>query len=171
MAVDLASLKRKPAQEAVSKGSSHADARRLAEIFPRMMGALSQLTHAEEMIHKHLTASQLKVLSILGMADGPKRMSELAKDLGITQASLTETAKKLHAQGYISRQRKADDDRVVHVSLTPQGHEQVLDIERKVYGFFQLVCDGLNPKDRKNLVASHEFIYKTYMDAVLRPER
>jgi DNA-binding MarR family transcriptional regulator len=150
------------------KAASLSDARRLAEIFPRMMGALSQLTHAEELIHKHLTSSQLKVLSILGMASGPKRMSEIARELGITQASLTETAKKLLAQGYISRERKADDDRVVNVSLTPQGQEQVLDIQRKVSGFFHLICDGLNPQDRKKLVESHEFIYKTYVDAVTK---
>ena len=159
-------LKRKSPLKASSKDSSASDAARLAEIFPRMMTALSQITHAEELIHANLTPSQIKVLNILGVANGPKRMSEIAKELGITQASLTETAKKLVAQGYINRARKVDDDRVVNVTLTPQGEALAIEIKRKIQSYFNLVCDGLEPKDRKKLVESHEFIFKTYVDAV-----
>jgi len=162
----MALLKRKPRVKELSEGSSALDAARLAEIFPRMMSALSQITHAEELIHENITPSQIKVLNILGDADGPKRMSEIAKALGITQASLTETAKKLVAQGYINRERKIDDDRVVHVTLTPQGEDLAVEIKRKIISYFNLVCDGLDPKDRKKLVESHEFIFKTYVDAV-----
>ena len=161
-------LKRKSPKKTLSKGSIASDAERLAEIFPRMMTALSQITHAEELIHENLTPSQIKVLNILGVADGPKRMSEIAKELGITQASLTETAKKLVNQGYINRARKADDDRVVNVTLTPQGEDLAVEIKLKIQNYFNLVCDGLDPKDRKKLVESHEFIFKTYVDAVPR---
>jgi DNA-binding MarR family transcriptional regulator len=136
-----------------------------SEIFPRMMAALSQITHAEELIHENLTPSQIKVLNILGDSSEPKRMSEIAKELGITQASLTETAKKLVAQGYISRTRKIDDDRVVNVTLTPQGEDLAIEIKRKIRSYFNLVCEGLTPKDRIKLVESHEFIFKTYVDA------
>ncbi|GEM_PF-1704399 len=160
--------KRKSPGRAHAKGSVAADAERLAEIFPRMMAALSQITHAEKLIHENLTPAQIKVLNILGVADGPKRMSEIAKELGITQASLTETAKKLVAQGYINRARKVDDDRVVHVTLTPQGEDLAIEIKRKIHGYFNLVCDGLDPKDRKRLVESHEFIFKTYVEAVMK---
>jgi len=153
-----------PAAKALSRGSSASDAARLAEIFPRMMAALSQITHAEELIHENLTPSQIKVLNILGDSTGPKRMSEIAKELGITQASLTETAKKLVAQGYINRARKVDDDRVVNVTLTPQGKDLAIEIKRKIRSYFNLVCEGLEPADRKKLVESHEFIFKTYVD-------
>jgi DNA-binding MarR family transcriptional regulator len=161
-----APLKKKSPFKALPEGSISSDAARLAEIFPRMMSALSQITHAEELIHENLTPSQIKVLNILGDAEGPMRMSEIAKELGITQASLTETAKKLVAQGYINRARKIDDDRVVHVTLTPQGEALAVEIKRKIISYFNLVCDGLEPKDRKKLVESHEFIFKTYVDAV-----
>jgi DNA-binding MarR family transcriptional regulator len=158
------------ARPSVPKDSTASDAVRLAEIFPRMMTALSQITHAEELIHENLTPAQIKVLNVLGVADGPRRMSEIAKELGITQASLTETAKKLVAQGYISRTRKADDDRVVNVTLTPQGEDLAAEIKRKIHGYFNFVCDGLDLKDRKRLVESHEFLFKTYMDAVAKKE-
>jgi DNA-binding MarR family transcriptional regulator len=133
-----------------------------------MMNALSQLNHSEDMMHKNLTQAQFKVLNIIGNGAAPKRMSEIAKALGITQASLTETAKKLVAQGYINRARKADDDRVVHVSLTAQGQNLVLEMKSKIYSYFNLICHGLDPKDRKKLVDSHEFILKTYLDSVLK---
>jgi DNA-binding MarR family transcriptional regulator len=162
----LVLLKRKAAKQALSNRTVASDAERLAELFPRMMTALSQITHAEELIHANLTPSQIKVLNILGVANGPKRMSEIAKELGITQASLTETAKKLAKQGYINRARKADDDRVVNVTLTPQGEDLAVEIKRKIQSYFNLVCDGLDPKDRKKLVESHEFIFKTYVDAM-----
>jgi DNA-binding MarR family transcriptional regulator len=157
---------RKPPGKRLTAGSTASDAARLAEIFPRMMSALSQITHAEELIHENLTPSQIKVLNILGAAQGPKSMSEIAKELGITQASLTETAKKLVAQGYLNRTRKADDDRVVIVTLTPQGRDLAKEIKRKIHSYFNLVCDGLDPRDRKKLVESHEFIFKTYVDAI-----
>lgn len=157
-----------PARGVDAKAWSQSDAKRLAEIFPRMMNALMQITHAEELIHKNLTQSQLKVLNILGVADGPKRMSEIARALGITQASLTETAKKLVTQGYINRARKADDDRVVHVTMTAQGQKLVQEVHQKIHKYFILVCDGLSPKDREKLVDCHEFIFKTYMDAVTK---
>jgi len=163
--------KRNPGRHPSPKGSTTSDAERLAEIFPRMMTALSQITQAEELIHENLTPSQIKVLNVLGFAEGPRRMSEIAKELGITQASLTETAKKLAAQGYISRTRKAEDDRVVNVALTPQGEELTVEMKRKIHSYFNFVCEGLDPKDRKRLVESHQFIFKTYMDAVIKKSR
>ncbi len=147
------------------------DAEMLAAIFPKMMTALSQITPAEALIHANLTPSQLKVLNVLGFAQGTRRMSEIAKELGITQASLTETAKKLAAQGYISRARNAEDDRVVNLALTPLGQERAGEMKRKIQGYFDLVCAGLDTKDRKRLVESHQFIYQTYVDAVLKKSR
>jgi DNA-binding MarR family transcriptional regulator len=166
--VELVLLKKKSSGRTRPKARIMSDAERLAEIFPRMMTALSQITHAEELIHENLTPSQIKVLNILGVSDVPKRMSEIANELGITQASLTETAKKLAAQGYITRARKADDDRVVNVTLTPQGKDLAVEIKLKICSYFNLVCDGLDPKDRRRLVESHEFIFKTYMDAEIK---
>src|SRR3954468_3492917 len=139
-------MKRIPEDNADSKENTASDAKRLSDIFPKMMTALSQITHAEELIHENLTPAQIKVLNILGVADGPKRMSEIAKELGITQASLTETAKKLVGQGYINRARKADDDRVVNVTLTPQGEDLAIQIKGKIISYFNLVCAGLNPE-------------------------
>jgi DNA-binding MarR family transcriptional regulator len=162
----MALSKRKPVKNPHSNEATATDAKRLAEIFPKMMTALSHITHAEELIHENLTPSQIKVLNILGDGDRPKRMSEIAKELGITQASLTETAKKLAGQGYINRARKADDDRVVNVTLTPQGEDLAVKIKKKIVSYFNFVCDGLEPEERERLVASHEFILKTYVDAV-----
>src|SRR3954470_13514111 len=141
-------LKSKSEEKTGIKETTASDAKRLAEIFPKMMAALSQITHAEELIHENLTPSQIKVLNILGDSTGPKRMSEIAKELGITQASLTETAKKLVAQGYINRARKVDDDRVVNVTLTPQGKDLAIQIKGKIINYFNLVCEGLNPEDQ-----------------------
>ncbi len=159
-------LKRKPGEKTRSTEATASDAKRLADIFPKMMTALSQITHAEELIHENLTPSQIKMLNILGVANSPKTMSEIAKALGITQASVTETAKKLVSQGYIHRARKADDDRVVNVTLTPQGEDLAVEIKEKIVSYFNYVCDGLDPKDREKLVVCHEFILKTYVDAV-----
>ncbi|MGI6181277.1 MAG: MarR family winged helix-turn-helix transcriptional regulator [Agathobaculum sp.] len=52
---------------------------------------------------------------------GPVRMSEVARSIGVTLATLTVACDKLETKGLICRSRSQNDRRVVHVSLTDKG--------------------------------------------------
>ncbi|MCB6366486.1 MarR family transcriptional regulator [Intestinibacillus massiliensis] len=50
-----------------------------------------------------------------------RRMSDVARAIGITLATLTVACDKLETKGLIARSRDQKDKRVVNVSLTPRG--------------------------------------------------
>src|SRR6266704_5664803 len=52
-------------------------------------------------------------------------VGELAEALGVTGSSVTTACKRLEKAGLVTRERQADDERMVRVMLTRQGIEQV----------------------------------------------
>lgn len=67
-----------------------------------------------------LTSHQLGILSHLDALD-PTMVTELADYLGVTASTMSLNLKRLEAGGYISRERDAEDRRVMNVLLTPVG--------------------------------------------------
>jgi DNA-binding MarR family transcriptional regulator len=66
--------------------------------------------------HSWTEAGLLKSLS-----DGPRRITELAELEGLAQPTTTLLVKRLEQEGLVRRERQADDQRVVLVSLTAAG--------------------------------------------------
>lgn len=52
---------------------------------------------------------------------GPLTVSALARELGVTPATVTVTTRRLEAAGYVQRMRQAADQRVVTISLSQAG--------------------------------------------------
>lgn len=52
-------------------------------------------------------------------------ISEVATALGVSQSSATTACKRLELAGWVTRSRRADDERVVEVSLTDAGAAKV----------------------------------------------
>ncbi len=55
------------------------------------------------------------------LSDGPRRITELAELEGLAQPTTTLLVKRLEKQELVRRERQADDQRVVLVSLTDAG--------------------------------------------------
>ncbi|GHO49434.1 MarR family winged helix-turn-helix transcriptional regulator [Ktedonospora formicarum] len=72
---------------------------RTAEMTPQQYWLMRQL-------HKH----------------GAQNIGDLAHTLGISASSATSACKRLEKAGLLTRQRRADDERVVQVTLTPEGN-------------------------------------------------
>ena len=51
----------------------------------------------------------------------PRSLANLAGELAMEPATLSPIVKRLQAQGLIARARRADDERVLEISLTPDG--------------------------------------------------
>lgn len=68
-----------------------------------------------------LTYPQYLVLLCLWEQDGTS-VSALGQRLQLDSGTLTPLLKRLEAAGWITRQRAKDDERRVHIHLSPQGH-------------------------------------------------
>src|SRR5260370_6305601 len=85
----------------------------------RILRSLSHPVRGAEM-----TPEQYWLLRILNRA-GSLSIGELATELGITTSSATVACKRLEKIGLLTRERQAEDERVVQVALTEQGLAQI----------------------------------------------
>jgi len=77
-----------------------------------------------------VSRSEASVMSRLER--GPERITALAELDGLAQPTVTLLVKSLESDGFVRRERSADDGRVVLVSLTAAGHE-ALELVRARY--------------------------------------
>jgi DNA-binding MarR family transcriptional regulator len=76
-------------------------------------------------IHRgEITPEQYWLLRLL-RRKGALSVGELAEALEVTGSSVTTACKRLEKAGLVTRERQSDDERMVHVMLTTQGHEHV----------------------------------------------
>lgn len=92
-------------------------AARLASLLPQLMRQC--FTLADDDPAMELPASQLRVCSIL--RDGPRTMSALSRDLGISISAITQMADRLERTGIAERVAEEDDRRVRSLQLTKHG--------------------------------------------------
>ncbi|WP_404432589.1 MarR family transcriptional regulator [Microbacterium lacus] len=67
-----------------------------------------------------LTHPQYLVMLAL-WEESPRSLGELAGELAMESATLSPLVKRLEAQGRVSRSRRADDERVLEITLTDEG--------------------------------------------------
>ncbi len=98
-----------------------------------------------------LTLEQFWLLRQLWQ-QGPMTIGELAATLGITPGSVTIACKRLEKDGYVTRDRQAQDERVVLVALTPEANE-ILEVwlarRREVFARF---LEQLEPGEQVDLM-------------------
>jgi MarR family transcriptional regulator, organic hydroperoxide resistance regulator len=67
-----------------------------------------------------LTHPQYLVMLAL-WESAPRRLGDLAAELAMEPATLSPLVKRLEAQSLVTRRRRADDERVLDIHLTPDG--------------------------------------------------
>lgn len=96
-----------------------------------------------------LTYPQYLTMLALWEASEPLTVGELGKRLRLDSGTLTPLLKRLEAAGHVVRRRDTEDERRVHLEVTPQGRklrDQVADVP------IRLAEDmGLPLKDAKEL--------------------
>ena len=95
---------------------------KLAEDLLTLWRILRSLSHPVR--RAEMTPEQYWLLRILNRA-GSLSIGELATELGITTSSATVACKRLEKIGLLTRERQAEDERVVQVTLTEQGLAQI----------------------------------------------
>jgi MarR family transcriptional regulator, organic hydroperoxide resistance regulator len=81
-----------------------------------------------------LTHPQYLVMLAL-WESSPRSLGELARELAMEPATLSPLVKRLEAQGRVRRERNAEDERVLDISLTDEGlalREEALQVPRRI---------------------------------------
>ena len=93
------------------------------------------------------------VLATLRRSGPEHRLSagELVRQTLVTTGGLTLRVKRLEEEGYVRRERVAEDNRMVTVELTPAGLELVDRVADEHFQNLSRMLDGLSPKERSDL--------------------
>jgi len=108
-----------------------------AALAMELVVALDRLARAQRQ-HRQTTASRLGLTPLQAdllttLAGGPPPeavVGELARELGVRQPTLTESATALERKGLVVRRRLASDRRRTWLELTAAGHEVVRDLSQ-----------------------------------------
>ncbi|NTL39453.1 MarR family transcriptional regulator [Enterococcus faecium] len=109
----------------------------------------------------NLTYTQYLVMLVL-WEKKKTSVKELGNDLCLDSGTLTPLLKKLAEKNYINRQRETGDERIVNVTLTPQGaalQKQAEGIPQKIKSYLPLEqeeLDTLQHLTRKMLDNFHQ---------------
>jgi DNA-binding MarR family transcriptional regulator len=139
----------------------------LAQLLPGIANILYRLTHGMS-CPDELSVPQFKTLQFIHAAGRDLKMNELSRMLGIASSTLTETVKKLTADGFIKRERSSKDDRVVLLALTAKGRRCMEDHMDNLKEFFTMVCQQSGSKNSRQLVKAHQYIHDTYQEILAR---
>ena len=106
------------------------------------------------------------------LADGPRRITELAELEGLAQPTTTLLVKRLEGQGLVRRERQTEDQRVVLVWLTEEGAGAFESYKSLAFAALRVSLDAMSDSQLKALTAATdalgELISRLLSDA---PER
>ncbi len=92
----------------------------LVSLFNHVMDVESKAVITEE--YKDITNNDMHIIEAVGIQE-PRKVSEIAKLLGVTVGTLTTNMNGLEKKGYIIKERSNEDKRVVYVTLTDRGRK------------------------------------------------
>ena len=102
-------------------------------------------------IHREeITPEQYWLLRLL-RRNGALSISQLAEALGVTGSSITTACKRLEKAGLVTRERQQEDERMVRVTLTTQGHEHVEAWRRRRREIVEQWLAGLESQEQVTL--------------------
>lgn len=98
-----------------------------------------------------MTIAQAATLETLRL-EGPLRMGELGRRLGITPSTLTRNLRRLVDAGYVKRQADGTDGRAAVIALTASGRRQADKLEGQEEWFAGEILERIDPGQRAAVV-------------------
>jgi len=99
-----------------------------------------------------LTVAQAAALEAL--AEGPMRLSDLGRRLGIAPSTLTRNLARLEASGLVEREEDGEDGRSFRVGLSRAGRRASAEVEAQEEEFAREVLERIPPERRAAVVDS-----------------
>ena len=133
-----------------------AQAEGLADLLPRINRRLLTIDSEDPAVE--LPVAQLRVCSIL--QDGPKAMSALSKEMGISLSAVTQIVDRLGKTGLVDRFAEPADRRVKCLRLTEHGVAVMKARRHRRAGRILSLLQLLSYGERRSLVAGLQALYK-----------
>lgn len=102
-----------------------------------------------------LTVSQHTLLFSL-FHPGKCKMSELARELGITMGAATSIVDRLIKAGLVKRERSTEDRRVVFVSLSKKGRRMMEEVHKVTLELMANLLSRLSAREREAFLSAYE---------------
>ena len=116
--------------------------------FTRLARFFNQLMR-QQLFCGPVTVQQCYTLEAL--MEGPKSMNSLAAEVALHQSTLTRVVEKLEKQKFVTRVRKAENQRKVEVRITEDGRQTYLLLKKQSARMISKLLD-LIPKERRTPV-------------------
>ena len=113
--------------------------------FTRLARFFNQLMR-QQLFCGPVTVQQCYTLEAL--MEGPKSMNSLAAEVALHQSTLTRVVEKLEKQKFVTRVRKAENQRKVEVRITEEGRQTYLLLKKQSAQMISALL-GLIPKERR----------------------
>jgi len=135
-------------ERATAAGTERALAAGIAAGVERLIGLLRSLSPADG-----LSATAAATLATLERS-GPRRLTALAVQGGVTQPAMTQLIARLEDTGLVRREADPADGRVVQVRLTDQGRDTLARRRAVRAERLAVILDRISPQDRAALGAA-----------------
>lgn len=99
-----------------------------------------------------LPLRQLRVC--LALFDGPRSMTRLSRELGVSQSAITQIADRLQSAGMVTRLLGGPDRRVRSLQLTTRARKMLRLREASRIERIMLILKGMSPAARNDVLAS-----------------
>ena len=119
---------------------------------------LSKSINPVELLEINLTPAQIKALTCFGGDGEELNMSELSRNLGVSNPTMTALIDRLVKAKMVNRERDKIDRRVVKVSLTDSGREtlkKLMNIRRRE---MEKILINLSQEEINNFLTSVEIV-------------
>lgn len=112
---------------------------------------IEQLLRARLREQYQMTLPQFDVLSELEHASGPLTMSELSRELMVSNGNITGVIDRLEKQALVRRQRPEHDRRVQYIELTDRGAKRFREMAAQHEEWVAELLSDLSASDMKRL--------------------
>jgi DNA-binding MarR family transcriptional regulator len=126
------------------------EARRLRAVIRGLVRRFS-LSERADVSCCGMTVAQAATLEAL-QVEGPMRMGELGRCLGIAPSTLSRNLERLEQRGLVAREPDPEDARAIRVRLGPGGTEAAREVEEQETRFAATILDGLDARRRSGLL-------------------
>ncbi len=129
---------------------------RIAEV----LIALRRVIRATDLHSKHLskttglTAPQILLLQAIRKGEGGTTIGDLASEVSLSQATVTNILDRLERRGYVYRERSQKDRRKVHACLTEAGVQVLKDAPMPLQDQFARQFSNLHEWEQTMIIAS-----------------
>lgn len=133
----------------MEKGTKRTLNELLVKLFNEVMAIEAKAIITEE--YRDITNNDMHIIEAIGIEE-PRKMSEIAKRLGVTTGTLTTNMNSLENKGYIIRERSTSDKRVVLVILTPKGKKAFFHHRDFHKNMIRSIIRGLDEEEMKVMI-------------------